>query len=133
MFQNVCLLLLLEEHGRYLYYVERVQRPCPADTSFTTPYRIWGYFGFNRFDRDAFTSRRRDLAHACCHAAARSSARMSTPAFRKRAAMSCSVRRDASYSTLIVWAFSSNQVFRTPYTCRRRSNACNSRSPGGNP
>ena len=42
MFQNVCLLLLLEEHGRYLYYVERVQRPCPADRSFTTPDRIWG-------------------------------------------------------------------------------------------
>jgi len=107
-----------------------VPQRCPADTSPRTPDRTWG---FSRSQSVRFgtplASRLRDLTHDCCHAAARSSARMSMPAFRKRAAMSRSVRRDASYSTLIVWAFSSNQVFRTPYTCRTRSSACNSRSP----
>jgi hypothetical protein len=57
--------------------------------------------------------------------------RMSTPAPRSRAAISSSVKREISNSTLIILSACSNEIFRTPYTSWTRSSADIARSPGG--
>src|SRR5579864_358846 len=56
---------------------------------------------------------------------------MSTPAPRSRAAISSSVKREISNSTLITLSAWSKEIFRTPYTSWTQSSADISRSPGG--